>query len=254
MAVKSFPAGVSVIAQTVFKAIVNEVCGPCINNVFSIMADITSLNNGKKCGVNKRLVDLFNENVGHDIHVLECMLHVNQIYFSHVILTIEGKTKVKEQCTTVPCLTALKALTNPTLTTFFLVKSIPVPITNIASLQLKANVEWFSEQKAKGFQDGSFRNDYLRLLVLASYLVMDVPDNLKYLLEYTQEKISHFRWITTASGYLRLLIFGLGNFGVDPQKKIVQNFLVYYTRLRAIFYAYPFKANSIRRAFSHAIP
>ena len=184
------------------------------------MADTTSFNSGKKSGVNKGLVDLLNENVGHDIHVLECMLHVNEIYFSHVISTIEGKTKVQEQCTTVPCLTALKALTNPTLTTFFLVKSIPVPITNIASLQLKATVEWFSEQKAKGFQDGSFGNDYLCLLVLASYLVMDVPDNLKYLLEYRQEEISHSRWITTASGYLRLLIFGLGNFGVDQKKKL----------------------------------
>ena len=92
------------------------------------------------------------------------------------------------------------------------------------------------------------------LLVLASYLVIDVPDNLKYLLQYRQEEISHSRWITTASGSLRLLIFGLGNFGVDQKKKIVQNFLVYYMRLRAIFYAYPFIANSIRRAFSHAIP
>ena len=59
MAVKSFPAGVSVTAQTVFNAIVNEVCGSCINNVFSIMADTTSLNSGKKPGVNKRLVDFF---------------------------------------------------------------------------------------------------------------------------------------------------------------------------------------------------
>ena len=150
------------------------------------------------------------------------------------------------------CLTALKASTNLTLTTFFLVKSIPVPITNIAYLQLKAKVEWFSEQKAKGFQDGSFRNDYLCLLALASYLVMDVPDNLKYLLEFRQEEISHSRWITTASGYLRLLIFGLGNFGVE--KKIVQNLLVYYMRLRAILNAHPFKAYSIRRAFSSAIP
>ena len=93
MAVKSFPASVSVTAQTVFNAIVNEVCGPCINNVFSIMADKTSLNSGKKSGVNKRLVDLFNENVGRDIHVLERMFHVNEIYFWHVISTIEGKTK-----------------------------------------------------------------------------------------------------------------------------------------------------------------
>ena len=48
---------------------------------------------------------------------------------------------------------------------------------------------------------------------------MDVPDNLKYLWEYRQEEISHSRWLTTASGYLRLLIFELGNFGVDLKKK-----------------------------------
>ena len=117
-------------------------------------------------------------------------------------------------------LNCTKSINKPDINNIFLVKSIPEPITNIASLQLKAKVEWFSEQKAKGFQDGSFRNDYLCLLVLASYLVMDVPDNLKYLLEYRQEEISHSRWITTASGYLRLLIFGLGNFGVDHKKKL----------------------------------
>ena len=59
MAMKLFPVGVSVTAPTVFNAIVNEVCGPCINNVFSIMVDSTSLNRGKKSGVNKRLVDFF---------------------------------------------------------------------------------------------------------------------------------------------------------------------------------------------------
>ena len=154
-------------------------------------------------------------------------------------------------------LNCIKSINKPDINNILLRQSIPVPITNIASLQLKAKVERFSEQKDKGFQDGIFRNDYLCLLVLASYLVWDVPDNLKYLLEYRQEESSHSRWITTASGYLRLLIFGLGNFGVD-QKKIVQNCLVYYMRLRAyafiIFYVYPFKANSIKRAFFHAIP
>ena len=42
-------------------------------------ADTTSLDSGKKSGVSKRLVDLFNENLGHDIHVLECVFHANEI-------------------------------------------------------------------------------------------------------------------------------------------------------------------------------
>ena len=173
------------------------------------------------------------------------MFHVNEIYFSHVISTIEGKTKDPGAMQDGLLLNCIKSINKPDINNILPRQSIPVPITNIASLQLKAKVEWFSEQKAKGFQDGSFRNDNLCLLILTSYFVMDVPDNLKYFLEYRQEEISHSRWITTASGYLRLLIFGLGNFGVD-QKKNVQKCLVYYMRLHAIFYAYPFKANCIR--------
>ena len=146
------------------------------------------------------------------------MFHVNEIYFSHVILHIEERTKGPGAIQDGALLNCIKSINKPDINNILPRQSIPVTITNIASLQLKAKVEGFSEQKAKGFQDGSFRNEYLCLLVLASYLVWDVPDNLKYLLEYKQEEISHSRWITTASGYLRLLIFGLGNFGVDQKK------------------------------------
>ena len=58
--------------------------------------------------------------------------------------------------------------------------------------------------------DSAFRKDHTCLLVLAAHLVTDVPDNLKCLLFYHQEGVSHARWITTASGYLILLIFGYG--------------------------------------------
>ena len=160
----------------------------------------TSLNSGKKSGVNKRLLIFFNENVGYDIHVLECMFHVNEIYFSHVILTIEEKTNGPGAMQDGALLNCIKSINKPDINNIPPRQSIAVPITNIASLQLKAKVEGFSEQKAKSFQDGSFRNEYLYLLVLASYLVWDVPDNLKYLLEYREEEISHSRWIKTASG------------------------------------------------------
>ena len=99
------------------------------------------------------------------------------------------KQKIQEQCKTVYCFNCIKSINKPDINNILPRQSILVPITNIASLQLKAKVEWFSEQKAEGFQDGSFRNDNLCLLILASYFVMDVPDNLKYLLEYRQEEI-----------------------------------------------------------------
>ena len=36
---------------------------------------------------------------------------------------------------------------------------------------------------------------------------MDIPANLKSLLWYEQEEISHYRWLTTVNGYLRMLLF-----------------------------------------------
>ena len=150
-------------------------------------------------------------------------------------------------------LNCIKSINKPDIYNILPRQSIPVPITNIASLQLKAKVEGFSEQKAKGFQDGSFRNEYLYVLVLASYLVWDVPDSLKYLLEYREEEISHSRWIKTASGYLRLLIFELGNFGVD-QKKIVRNCLIYYCVYVPSFMLNHLKPTASEGPFFLAIP
>ena len=54
----------------------------------------------------------------------------------------------------------------------------------------------------------SFRCDHMCLLALVAYLLMDVPENLKPLLFYRQETISHARWLTTASGYPQMFIFG----------------------------------------------
>ena len=49
-------------------------------------------------------------------------------------------------------LSCIKSINKPDINNILSRQSIPVPITNIASLQLKAKVEGFSEQKAKGFK------------------------------------------------------------------------------------------------------
>ena len=59
------------------------------------MAFTTALNCGKKSGINKRMVGYFNANVGHLIHTLECLFHVNEIYFTHAIAAAEGKIMQK---------------------------------------------------------------------------------------------------------------------------------------------------------------
>ena len=110
------------------------------------------------------------------------MFHVNEIYFSHVILTIEEKTKGLGAMQDGALLNCIKSINKPDINNILSRQSIPVTIANM--------VEGFSEQKAKGFRDGSFRNEYLCLLVLASYLVWDVPDDLKYLLVQTRRNFT----------------------------------------------------------------
>ena len=105
------------------------------------MADTTSLNSGKKSGVNERIVDLFNENVGYDIlHVLECMVYVNEIYFSHVISTIEENTKGSEAMQDGALLNCIKNIHKP-------------DITNIPPRQEYSSTDYqycFSAAKSKG--------------------------------------------------------------------------------------------------------
>ena len=77
---------------------------------------------------------------------------------------------------------------------------------HIASNHLKTKILRFSDHKDE--MKLSFRCDHMCLLAVVAYLLMDVPENLKPMLFYRQETISHARWLTTASGYLRMFIFG----------------------------------------------
>ena len=71
---------------------------------------------------------------------------------------------------------------------------------------MKTKILWFSDHKDE--MKLSFRCDHMCLLALVANLLMDVPENLKPLPFYRQETISHALWLTTASGYLRIFIFG----------------------------------------------
>ena len=96
-------------------------------------------------------------------------------------------------------------------------------VTGIASLHLKSKIEWFSEQKSSGRKSNdSFRTDWLCLLALACYTFMDEPNSLKTLLLYKQETVCHSRWITTASGYLRLFLFHSHKLCVEDMTKLTQ--------------------------------
>ena len=97
IAVKTFAKNVSVTAEVVFSAIKGNVNGTVLNKVFSIMSDTTSLNTGKVSGVNKRLTDFYKKYHGRNIHSLECLFHVNEIYLSHIIAKRKGPGPFKRE-------------------------------------------------------------------------------------------------------------------------------------------------------------
>ena len=67
-----------------------------LNKVYSVMLYTTALNTGKMSGVNKRLADFYKLRHNRNVHSLECLFHVNEIYFTHAIAKIEGKKKDQE--------------------------------------------------------------------------------------------------------------------------------------------------------------
>ena len=108
----------------------------------------------------------------------------------------------------------LIALDKPSREKLTPANQLDVPVTRIAEL------EWFSQKKSSKVDDHSFQNDQLCMLVLACYIIAKVPDNLKNLLFYKQEKVCHSRWITTANGYMRTLIFNSSNLTATQKAKL----------------------------------
>ena len=219
MGVKSFCKNASVTGECLFNAI-SEVCAGCLHNVYSVMADTTALNTGKTSGVNKRLQDHIRDIAGHGIHELECMFHVNEVYLTHVITAVEGSTKGPGAMQDGAIMNVIKTIDTPVIESLAPQHSFQVPVTRMAALHVKAKLEWFSQQKRQGNADNSLRSDQLCTLVLAGYIVAEVPDNLKNLLVYKQERICHSRWVTTANGYLRMLIFNIGNLSNLQRKRL----------------------------------
>ena len=68
--------------------------------------------------------------------------------------------------------------------------------------------------------DARFRSDQMCLLVLSCQLFMDISANLKSLLWYKQEEINHSRWLTTANGYLRMLLLHSSNLTTVQKTKL----------------------------------
>ena len=223
IAVKSFPCGTSVTSEVLFKTITTEACEGFLTKIFSLMADTTAVNTGKISRVNKRLRDYFVQEVGHDIHTLECLFHFNEIYFTHVVSLVEGRKKGPGMMQEGALYNKIKTIQKPDTMANFSCENLPkISVTSIAPLHLKGKIKWFADQKSSGNSKRNFRTDQLCMLVLACFTFMDVPNSLKSLLFYKQETMYHSRWITTANGYLRLFLFPSHRLSVEDVTKLTK--------------------------------
>ena len=105
---------------------------------------------GKKTGINKRLRDYLDDNFEQDMHSLQCMFHINEIYLSHVIDEVEGKSKGPNALKEAALLNKIKAITKGSSQTLIAREVLDVPITTIAKLHLRSKINCFSEQKSMG--------------------------------------------------------------------------------------------------------
>ena len=134
--------------------------------------------------------------------------HLNETYLSHVIDEVEGKSKDPNTLVEGAFLNKIKPITSGSPENLVDREAPDVRITPIAKLHIQNKLCWFSEQKSmRNSANVGFRSDQICSLVLSRQLFMDIPANLKSLLWYKQEEINHSRWLTTANGYLRILLF-----------------------------------------------
>ena len=154
------------------------------------------------------------------------MFPTNEIYLAHVICYVDGERKGSGAMKDGILLNRISALDKPNNETLIPRDQLDVPVTRIATVYLKAKLEWFSQQKSNKVEENSFKNDQLCMLVLGCYIITNIPQNLKNLLFYKQEQICHSRWITIANGYMKMFIFNSKNL-TDTQKNKLQKIVSY---------------------------
>ena len=147
--------------------------------------------------------------------------HINETNLPHVIDEVEGKSKGPNTSVEGAFLNKLKSITSGSPENLVDRKALDVRITPIAKLYLQNTLCWFSVRKSmRNSADAGFRSDQMWLLVLSCQLFMDIPANLKSLLRYKQEENSNSLWLTTANGYLRMLLYHSSNLTTVGKTKL----------------------------------
>ena len=106
---------------------------------------------------------------------------MNEVYLTHTITAVEGKKKGPGAMQDGAILNKIKNIEKPNIDDLDPNQSFQVSVTKMASIQVTAKLNWFSQQKRKGISGGSLRSDQQCMLVSAGYIVAEAPGNLKKL-------------------------------------------------------------------------
>ena len=207
---KSFDEEESITGERLFDAIVAELFDDeMLNKVLCLMSDTTAVNTGCHKGINTRVKIFFNSEKGRDIHVFECLLHVNELFLNHFIKEYEGDTKAPNKMAPGSVYNLIDQIKSEDLKSETLKKKLNlIVVSNSAKKILDHGLDLASTWK-KDKQDSIFRGDHVRLLTLSCKTYRALPDNLTQYIFHCQETLSQARWCTTASGYLRIFLFNL---------------------------------------------
>ena len=138
VAVKTFEKGSSVNAEAVFAAIMENTNESILRKVYSVMSNTTALNTRKASGVNKQLTDFYKSRHHRNIHSLECLFHVNEIYLTHIIAKIEGTKKGPGAMREGALMKHFSEIEKPDMSQIVNRKKLQIPVTNMAARVLQA--------------------------------------------------------------------------------------------------------------------
>ena len=147
-----------------------------LSKIYSVMSDTTALNTGKKSGINKHFDVFYRNHHYRGAYSLKCLLHVNKIYFTHVIAKVKGKTKRPIAVQDGAMIMHFKDIQKPDLNKIIGREILKVSISKIAALHLIEKAESQMEQQRKS---SSFRSHHKCLLALSYHKVMEVPEIMK---------------------------------------------------------------------------
>ena len=142
----------------------------------------------------------------HGVVLLEMVKsRMNETYLPHVIDEVEGKSKGPNTLVAGPFLNKIKPITSGSPENL-IDREAPVSLPLLLSCMFKTNFAGFLNKKVlETAMMQAFKAT--RCTCWFCQLFMIIPAHLKSLLWYKQEEIYHSRWLTTANGYLRKLLF-----------------------------------------------